>query len=110
MPMSGKEILPKIQVLPKIEIPVVGVRLPAVELPELPPKIPRLDDRQMEIVRYALMDDLSDLIPVLGDLLSDTAYAEVKERMTPEEYSKFVEENKWLPSVAAALKVFSEKK
>jgi hypothetical protein len=28
--------------------------------------------------------------------------------MKPEEYERFVKENKWLPSVLAALKVFAE--
>jgi len=72
-----KEILPKKSVLPKIHIPLVDVSLPEIEIPEFPPKIPKLDDRQLDIVRYGVMDDLSDLVPILGDFFSDVAYAEV---------------------------------
>jgi hypothetical protein len=110
MPIMSEEILPKKSILPKIRIPLVDVSLPEIDLPEFPPKIPKLDDRQMDIVRYGIMDDLSDLVPVLGDLFSDAAYAEIKEKMKPEEYRAFVEENKWLPSSLAALKVFTERK
>ncbi|MEM4701778.1 MAG: hypothetical protein QXZ51_06505 [Candidatus Bathyarchaeia archaeon] len=98
-----------IKVLEKLKIPVLEVELPSVELPDFPPKpLPKLDDRQREVLRYALMDDLADVIPFAGDVASDMAYAELKRLMKPEEYERFVKENKWLPSVLAALKVFSE--
>ncbi|MEM3389805.1 MAG: hypothetical protein QW491_10405 [Thermoproteota archaeon] len=98
-----------IKVLEKLKIPILEVELPSVELPDFPPKpLPKLDDRQREVLRYALMDDLADVIPFAGDVASDMAYAELKRLMKPEEYERFVKENKWLPSVLAALKVFSE--
>lgn len=98
-----------IKILEKLKIPVLEVELPSVELPEFPPKpLPKLDDRQREVLRYALMDDLADVIPFAGDVASDLAYAELKRLMKPEEYERFVKENKWLPSVLAALKIFSE--
>ncbi|MEM4701671.1 MAG: hypothetical protein QXZ51_05965 [Candidatus Bathyarchaeia archaeon] len=98
-----------VKVLEKLKIPVLEVELPSVELPDFPPKpLPKLDDRQREVLRYALMDDLADVIPFAGDVASDMAYAELKRLMKPEEYERFVKENKWLPSVLAALKVFSE--
>jgi len=106
--MGEKEILPRTKILPKVEIPIVEVRLPAFELPEFPPKIPKLDDRQQEIMRHAVLEDLSDFIPVIGDVIADLHYAKIKELMTPEEYEDFVEENKVFPSVVAALKVFSK--
>jgi hypothetical protein len=99
-----------IKVLERLRIPLLEVELPSVELPDFPPRIPKLDDRQVEVIRYALMDDLGGAIPVVGDLLSDVAYAEVRRLMRPEEYERFVHENKWLPSALAALKVFAEGK
>jgi len=98
-----------IKILEKLKIPVLEVELPSVELPDFPPRpLPKLDERQREALRYALMDDLADVIPFAGDVASDLAYAELKRLMRPEEYERFVKENKWLPSVLAALKVFSE--
>jgi hypothetical protein len=99
----------RIKILDKLKIPFIEVELPSVELPDFPPKpLPRLDERQREVLRYALMDDLADVIPFAGDVASDLAYAELKRLMKPEEYERFVKENKWLPSVLAALKVFAE--
>jgi len=54
------------------------------------------------------MDDLGEIIPIVEDILSDTAYAEIKRLMTPEEYERFINDNKILPSSLAALKVFAE--
>ncbi|MEM4976663.1 MAG: hypothetical protein QXT64_04995 [Desulfurococcaceae archaeon] len=99
----------KIRLLPEVKIPLVDVKLPAVELPEFPPKPLKLDERQIEALRYAIMDDLADIVPFIGDVLSDVAYAELRNRLTPDEYEKFIEENKWLPSTLALLKVFAEK-
>lgn len=98
-----------IKILDKIRIPIIDVELPTIELPELPTEIPKLDNRQLEILRYALMDDLADKIPIIGDIAADTAYAEIKRLMTPDEYEQFVRDNKWLPSSLAALKVFIDK-
>lgn len=97
-----------IKILEKLKIPVLEVELPSVELPDFPPKIPKLDDRQREVLRYALMDDLADIIPFAGDLASDMAYAELKRLMKPEEYEKFIHENKLLPSSIAVIKIFAE--
>jgi hypothetical protein len=98
-----------IKILEKLKIPLLEVEFPSVELPDFPPRPPpRLDERQREVLRYALMDDLADVIPFAGDMASDLAYAELKRLMKPEEYERFVKENKWLPSVLAALKVFAE--
>ncbi|MEM1681052.1 MAG: hypothetical protein QXZ56_07590 [Sulfolobales archaeon] len=98
----------RVRLLPNVRIPIIEVDLPAIELPEFPPKPLKLDERQVEVLRYALMDDLSDVIPIIGDVLSDVAYAELRKRLTPEEYERFVEENKWLPSTLAVIKVFAE--
>jgi len=98
-----------IKVLDRVRVPVLDVELPSLELPDIPPPPLKLDDRQVEILRFALMDDIGEFIPVVGGILSDTAYAEIRRRMTPDEYEKFLNDNKWLPSTIAALKVFVEK-
>jgi len=59
----------KVRLLPEVRIPLIDVSLPSVELPEFPPKPLKLDERQLEALRYALMDDLSDFIPIIGDVL-----------------------------------------
>ncbi len=100
-------MFPKQRLLPKWRVPLIGVELPEITLPEFP-KAPRLDERRIEILRHAIADDLGDLVPVIGDLVSDTSYAEMRKKMTPEEYERFVEENKVLPSSLATLKVFME--
>jgi len=98
-----------IKILEKFKVPILEVEIPEVGLPDIPPKPPpKLDDRQREILRYALMDDVADIIPFVGDVAADLAYAELKRMMTPDEYERFVKENKWLPSSLAALKIFSE--
>lgn len=97
-----------VRILREVRIPILNVELPSIELPDIPPRIPKLDERQVEALRYALMDDLADLLPVIGDIAADVAYAELKRRLTPSEYEKFVKENKWLPSTLAVLKVFAE--
>jgi len=99
----------RIKILDKLKIPLIEVELPSIELPDFPPRPPpKLDERQREVLRYALMDDLADVVPFAGDVASDLAYAELKRLMKPEEYERFVKENKWLPSVLAALKVLAE--
>lgn len=98
-----------IKILEKLKIPLLEVEFPSIELPDFPPKPPpQLDERQRDVLRYALMDDLADVVPFAGDFASDMAYAELKRLMSSEEYERFVKENKWLPSVLAALKVFVE--
>ena len=54
------------------------------------------------------MDDLGDIIPVIGDVLADTAYKELMSKLTPEEYKLFLENNKLLPSSIAVLKTFTD--
>ncbi len=100
--------MPKL--LHKFRVPLIGIELPEVSLPDIPPKPLKLDERKAEIVRHAIADDLADLVPIAGDFVSDTSYAEIRRQMTPEEYEKFLNDNKALPSTLAALKVFAEEK
>ncbi|MEM2195206.1 MAG: hypothetical protein QW803_12160 [Candidatus Methanomethylicia archaeon] len=100
----------KIKLLPEVNIPLINVSLPSIELPEFPPKIPKLDERQIDVLRYAIMDDLADIVPFIGDVLSDIAYAELKKKLTIDEYEQFLKDNKWLPSTIAVLKTFTERK
>jgi hypothetical protein len=97
-----------IKILKKFGVPILGVEFPEIALPDIPPKIPKLDERQREVLRYAVMDDVADIIPFVGDVAADLAYAELKRLLTPEECERFVKDNKWLPSSLAVLKVFSE--
>jgi hypothetical protein len=98
-----------IKLLDRVRIPVLDVELPSIELPDIPPPPLKLDERQLEILRFAIMDDIGEHIPLVGDILSDIAYAEIRRRMTSDEYERFLNDNKWLPSTIAALKVFIEK-
>jgi len=99
--------MPKL--LHKLKVPLIGIELPEVSLPEIPPKPPKLDERQVEALRFAAMDDISDVFPFVGDIGSDLAFAELKKKLTPDEYEKFVEENKLLPSFLATVKTFAGK-
>ena len=100
----------KPKLLPKVHIPLVDVDLPEVNLPVFPPKIPVLNPEDFSLLRFALMDDLGDLIPVVGDPFADLAYARLREKMGPGQYEKFLQDNKWLPSTLATLKVIVEEK
>lgn len=97
------------RILPKFKIPLVGVEMPDVTLPEFPPKIPKLDREQIDILRYALMDDIADIVPCVGDVGADLAFAELRKRLDPDEFSRFIENNKILPSSLAIIKTFAEK-
>ena len=112
MPEEKKLKLPRMErfrVLPELKVPLVGIRTPKIELPEFPPKLPKLNRDQIEAVRYGIMDDVSDLVPVFGDFFSDTAFRELRERLSPEEFDQFIKENQLFPSSLAVLKVFAEK-
>ena len=105
--MPPKQLLQEIKLLPEIKIPLVNVSFPPITLPDLTKPL-KLDERQMEVLRFAAMDDLADIIPFAGDIGSDLAYAELKKQMTPDEYERFIENNKILPSSLAVLKTFAE--
>ncbi|MBW2671896.1 MAG: hypothetical protein JRD89_00605 [Deltaproteobacteria bacterium] len=96
--------------MPKLRIPIAEVHLPEVELPEFPPKLGSLDDRELDLIKYGAMDDIADIVPVVGDIFSDMAYKELVAKMSDEEYKAFLEENKLLPSSLAALKVIIQRR
>lgn len=98
-----------IRILPKVGIPLVGVELSEVTLPDFPPKRPKLEKGDMTLLRYGLMDDVADFVPVVGDVGADLAYAEIVKRMSPDQYNRFLQDNKWLPSSLAILKGIAEK-
>ena len=112
MPEEKKFKLPKMEhfrVLPKFRVPLVGVEFPDITLPEFPPKIPKLDRNRLEVLKFAVMEDVSDLVPVVGDAAADLAYKELTDKLTPEEHREFREVNKLMPSSLAVLKIFAER-
>jgi len=96
------------RILPRLKVPLVGVELPELSLPGFPPSPPRLDDRRLEVLRQAVLEDLADLVPVAGDALADMHFAEIRRRLKPDEFERFLENNKLLPSSLAVLKTFRE--
>ena len=99
------------KILEKLKLPIIDVELPEITLPDIPPKpLPKLDERQSEILRYAVLEDVADIIPFVGDVAADLAYKELTARLTPDEHRDFREENKWLPSSIAVLKIFTEER
>lgn len=96
-------------ILPEREVmtPFGRVRLPEVTPP--PSIMPhRPDDREKEILRQGLGEDLAffpGLIPVVGaviaDVLGDIHHREITKLLTPEEYGRFAEFNKYLPTSLA---------
>ncbi|MBW2673227.1 MAG: hypothetical protein JRD89_07410 [Deltaproteobacteria bacterium] len=103
-----EEILKPQRILPRLRVPLVGIELPELSLPGFPPVPPKLDDRQREVLRHAVLEDLADLVPVAGDALADMHFAEIRRRLRPDEFERFLEDNKALPSGLAVLKTFKE--
>lgn len=90
--------------------PFGRVKLPRLEPPpSLRPRAP--DDREKEILRQGLGEDLAffpGLIPVVGapiaDVIGDIHHREITKLLTPEEYIRFAEFNKYLPTTLALIR------
>lgn len=98
---------------PTLPTPFGGtIKLPDLETPPLTlPKMP--DERGRIAIGHSLGEDAAQIVGVipwaggvLEDLLEDMHHAEILKTLTPEEYSKFTEYNKSLPSTIAMIRVF----
>lgn len=96
---------------PKIPTPFGGeIKLPDFETPPLElPKMP--SDRQAKAIAHGLGEDATfviALIPYVGDLVADTVvdmhHAEIKKILTPDEFSRFTEYDKGLPTSLALVR------
>ena len=97
---------------PTIGTPFGKVKLPDCELPPL--ELPtRPDEHARKAILHGVGEDLSGvigLIPWIGDLvadaIADTHHAEIKKLLTSEEYDRFAEFNKSLPTAPALIRTF----
>jgi len=93
---------------PKIPTPFGGeIKLPDLETPPIElPKIP--DPRARKAIGHGIGEDLAQIVgvipfvgPFIEDALEDMHHVEIKKILTPDEYSRFAEYNKALPSSLA---------
>lgn len=102
---------------PEIPTPFGGsIKLPDLETPPISlPKMP--DEHAAKAIGHGVGEDaaaLIGLIPWVGeiveDALQDLHHAEIKKILTTEEYSKFAEYNKALPTSLALARTLCFKK
>ena len=92
---------------PRIPTPFGSVKLPDIETPPLAlPKAP--DAHARKALGHGVGEDLAQIpgiVPWIGDIiedaLEDTHHAEIKKILSPDEYSRFAEHNKVLPTALA---------
>jgi len=92
---------------PEVPTPFGRVKLPDLETPPLElPKMP--DEHARKAIGHGLGEDaaqLIGLIPWIGDIvedaLEDMHHIEIKKILTADEYSRFAEYNKALPTSLA---------
>lgn len=95
------------QILQKQHVPVIDIDLPEIDLPSFPPEFPDLSiDDRAERLRFAIMDDLADFIPI--ETFDDIALLGVKDHSKPDQFNEFMGDREWLPSTIAMLKQFVE--
>lgn len=87
----------------KVTIP--GLETPPMKLPTMP------DERGKKAIGHGIGEDAASvlgIIPWVGslaeDALEDTHHAEIKKILTNEEYSKFANYNKSLPTAPALIR------
>jgi len=101
---------------PTLPTPFGKVKLPDLETPPLSlPSMP--DEHARKAIGHGIGEDLANIpgiIPWVGeiieDALEDTHHAEIKKILTADEYSKFAEYNKSLPTTLALARTFCFKK
>ena len=98
-----------------IPTPFGIVRVPIPAPPVLAP--PEIDERRGTALMHAIAVDLSGfvgLIPVVGDILADVVEdlhgAELRRILTPEEYDRYLIEDKVAPSGLAIVRTFMKVK
>jgi len=97
-----------------IPTPFGAVSLPLPERPTMaPPEPPEIDDRRMAALRHVVAIDLSGIvgwIPVVGDVVADVVEdlhgSELHRILTPEEYDRYLVEDKVAPSFIAMIRTF----
>jgi len=116
--MEGESKLAKlmdegIEFLPEVEIPSPfgTVRLPKYGLPPLKP--PKIDERRRKALGHAAgitAAQVVGLIPWVGhaaaDVIEDLHGKEIKRILTPEEYERYLIEDKVAPSLVAMVRTF----
>jgi hypothetical protein len=106
-------ILTKETILPT---PFGKVTLPALETPPMSlPSMP--DEHAKKAIMHGVGEDLAQIIgivpwvgAVVEDALEDMHQAEIRKMLTSEEYNKFSEYNKTLPTSLALARLFMFKK
>lgn len=101
---------------PKVPTPFGEIKLPDLETPPIEvPKKP--DKRDYQLLGHGLGEDLAGvvgLIPWVGDIIEDALedmhHAEIKKILTNEEYSRFAEYNKAMPTTVALARTLLFKK
>lgn len=101
---------------PEVPTPFGKIKLPDIETPPL--RLPTApDERTRKVLGHGLGEDLSGviaLVPWIGDIiadaLEDTHHAEIKKILTGEEYSRFAEYNKAMPTTVALARTLLFKK
>ena len=120
--MEGESKLAKlmdegIDFLPEVEIPSPfgTVRLPRYGLPPLKP--PKIDERRRKALGHAAgvtAAQVVGLIPWAGDAMADIIEdlhgKEIKRILTPEEYERYLIEDKVAPSLVAMVRTFIHKR
>ncbi|MHA1812891.1 MAG: hypothetical protein ACTSYX_05580 [Candidatus Thorarchaeota archaeon] len=114
--LPGQEKSPSLipPVLPRTTVPTPfgTVHLPEQQL--LPPKPPPMNTRTAKVMAHAIAIDASMVvagIPYVGDVIADVVedlhFAELRNMLSPAEYSKFIKHDKVAPATVAMLKAVS---
>ena len=101
---------------PEIPTPFGSIKLPDLETP--PIKLPAMpDEHARRAIGHGLGEDAAQivgLIPWIGgiieDALEDMHHVEIKKILTADEYSRYAEYNKSLPTTLALARVLCFKK
>jgi len=113
MPKLPKFMEEGVEFLPEVEIPSPfgTVRLPKYGLPPLKP--PKIDERRRKALGHAAgitAAQVVGLIPWVGDaaadVIEDLHGKEIKRILTPEEYERYLIEDKVAPSLVAMVRTF----
>ena len=103
--------------LPQVSVPTPfgSVRLPNIKPPS--PRPPVIDERRRKATKMAVLSDISfvvGFVPVVGDIVadivSDTATYELRQILTPDEFTEYVRQDRFGPSTVAVMQAFIKKR